>query len=136
MINALPCSDFDGMMNNRMAKLGLIKKDIPAQAVFGNKQAKIGIISWGSNKGVILEGLKQSNNIKFLHLNWLWPFPDRQVKQFFEGLDRCYCLECNASGQLASLIKEQTGIEVVKVLKFDGRPFWPEEILKRLASSV
>jgi 2-oxoglutarate ferredoxin oxidoreductase subunit alpha len=116
------------MMQKRMAKLKLIEKDIVKQSVYGNEQAKIGLISWGSNKGPILEALKLSKNLKFLHINWLWPFPANQVKQFIEGVDKCFCLECNARGQLGSLIKEQTSKEVVKILKFDGRPFWPEEI--------
>ena len=34
---------------------------------------------------------------------------------------------------MASLIREQTGIEIKnKLLKYDGRPFYPEEIIEKI----
>ena len=42
-------------------------------------------------------------------------------------------MEQNATGQLASLIREQTGIECHKsILKYDGRQISGEEIAKQV----
>lgn len=122
------------MMEKRMSKLDLVKKELPQQLIFGPQKAKISLISWGSNKGPILEALKSLPQVNFLHLNILWPFPSQQVKEFIRSADKVICLECNSTGQLASLIKEQTGIEVETLLKYDGRPFWPEEIRKQISN--
>ncbi|MBI3887975.1 hypothetical protein HY310_02810 [Candidatus Microgenomates bacterium] len=38
-------------------------------------------------------------------------------------------IECNQGAQMASLIREKTGIEITEnLLKYDGRPIFPEEI--------
>jgi len=121
------------MMDKRMKKLALIRNEIPTQPIFGPEKAKTRLISWGSNKGPILEMLKTEQNMAFLHLSWLWPFPKKQVSKFVQGAEKVICLECNATGQLASLIKEQTGIEVESLLKYDGRPFWPSKIAQFIA---
>lgn len=120
------------MTDKRLNKLKNIINDLPKPMIFGNPNAKIGIISWGSNKGPILEALKKLDKIKFLHLNCLWPFPDKLVKDFINSLDKTFCLEGNATGQLAKLIRQETGIKIGSFLKYDGRPFYPEEIIKKL----
>ncbi|MBU0596729.1 2-oxoacid:acceptor oxidoreductase subunit alpha [Patescibacteria group bacterium] len=120
------------MADKRMKKMKLFEKEIMPQQIFGNKKAKKGIISFGSNKGPILEAMKNMPDVKFMHLNFVWPFPTAQVKKFTDSVDEIYCLECNATGQLASLIKENVGITPKKVLKYDGRPFYPGEIKIRI----
>lgn len=118
------------MMEKRMVKLKNIESEIPDQFIFGPQKAKTSLLSWGSNKGPILEALKSLPQTNFLHLNFLWPFPSQQVGQFIKKANKAICLECNSTGQLASLVREQTGVELETFLKYDGRPFYPEEIVK------
>jgi len=41
-------------------------------------------------------------------------------------------VENNATGQLAQLIRRETGINITeKILKYNGRPFTPSEIVRR-----
>jgi 2-oxoglutarate ferredoxin oxidoreductase subunit alpha len=121
------------MMNKRLKKMLGVAKSLPPPVIFGKPEAKIGIVSWGSNKSPILEALKALNTVKYLHLNCLWPFPETSVTDFIKSVDKVVCIEGNATGQLASLIREQTGIKVASLLKYDGRPFYPEEIIEKLA---
>lgn len=120
------------MMDKRNKKMENIKREIPKQQIFGNPESRIGIISWGSNKGAILEALKELPEVSFLHMNWLWPFPAKQVKEYINKLDKCICIEGNSHGQLAGIIREKTGKNVEKMLKYDGRPFYPYEIIEKL----
>jgi len=120
------------MVEKRMNKLKAVEKETPQQPLFGAEKAKTGLISWGSNKGPILEALKTLKQVKFLHLNCLWPFPSQKVKQFLQTTNQSLCLEGNANGQLASLIRQQTGIKVKSLLKYNGRPFYPQEIIKTI----
>jgi 2-oxoglutarate ferredoxin oxidoreductase subunit alpha len=46
-------------------------------------------------------------------------------------------IEVNSTGQFAHLLRAMTGRKVdAKILKYDGRPFSPEEILERLKETV
>jgi 2-oxoglutarate/2-oxoacid ferredoxin oxidoreductase subunit alpha len=120
------------MMEKRASKLNEVKKQIPPQQVFGPDNAEISLISWGSNKPVCLEALKNLPHVNFLHLNWLWPFPKKQVKDFIKTGKKTVCLEANSTGQLAKLIRQELGVEVESLFKYNGRPFYPEEIAGEL----
>jgi 2-oxoglutarate ferredoxin oxidoreductase subunit alpha len=46
-------------------------------------------------------------------------------------------VENNYTGQLGSLIREMTGIDITqKVLKYDGRPFSEEELVEALRQAL
>lgn len=124
------------IVNKRNRKFKGLRKEITKQPVFG-KEGRLGIISWGSNKGPILQALKELENVAFLHLNWLWPFPKKQVKNFIKNHKEIATLECNSLGQLNSLIREQTGIKIERqILKYDGRPFYPDEIRQNIKNQI
>ena len=100
--------------------------------IYGNRQADIGIVSWGSNKGPILEALKLlgKNQPAFLNLPLVWPFPEKQFKDFIKNKKTLINIECNSTSQLGQIIRQATGIKIDNNLcKFDGRPFYPEEIV-------
>lgn len=118
-------------MNKRLKKLDTIitSDDLIAPQVFGPKTAKVSIVSWGSNKGAILDALPQLPDTNYIHFNWLWPFPKQQFLNLVKPGQKLIAVEGNATGQLCRLIREQTGIEIKdKILKYDGRQFYPEEI--------
>lgn len=125
-------------MQKRMTKLMTCeKKDMPFPQLYGPKDADITIVSWGSNKGSIVQSLREFNNVNFLHLTWLNPFPTDQVKNILIKSKHIIGVECNYSGQLAGLIREKTGIEIKdKLLKCDGRPFFVEEIIRKVEDEL
>jgi 2-oxoglutarate ferredoxin oxidoreductase subunit alpha len=64
-----------------------------------------------------------------LHFNELWPFPAKAVAEAISKARNSHAIENNATGQLARLIKAETGYDVGgRILKFDGRPFTPAYI--------
>lgn len=123
------------LVKKRFKKFPVLKKEILAPLSFGQPKGKIGLISWGSNKGAILQALKGLTGTGFLHLHCLWPFPAKSVTDFIRSYQIVYCLEGNSQGQLSSLIREQTGIKIKSILKYDGRPFYPDEIITKLKKS-
>jgi len=128
----------NSQMKKRMSKLELCKnKNMPDPEVYGPSNADLTIVSFGSNKGSILQAIKYYSNVNYLHLTWMNPFPAEKVKQILENANSTMVVEANYSGQLANLIHQETGFEITdKLLKFDGRPFFVEEIedeiIKRL----
>lgn len=121
-------------MEKRMMKLKTCAAtDMPEPALFGPKKADLTIVSWGSNKGSILEAIKGYDNVNYLHLAWMNPFPANAVKKILSRAKKVVDIEANFSGQLAGLIKERTGIEIKNtLLRYDGRPFYPEEIKEKI----
>ena len=72
-----------------------------------------------------------------LHLNELWPFPAQAVTDAIKRARNSYIIESNATGQLARLIKAETGRDVSgQILKFDGRPFTPAYIADAVKKEV
>jgi 2-oxoglutarate ferredoxin oxidoreductase subunit alpha len=94
------------------------------------------LIGWGSTYGVIKESAETMNktggSCSHLHLSQLWPFPVGAVSAAMKRAKRTYVIENNFTGQLAGLIREQTGLAAGSILKYDGRPFTPEIILREL----
>ncbi len=121
------------MVERRLKKLNAIKKVILPPVVYGDASGETAIVTWGSTLGPVLEaGLK---DVKIIHFPWLYPFPSEVTKQLLGGVKRIIAIEQNATGQLAALIREHTGIAVTEhLLKYDGRPFMPEEIIEKLES--
>ncbi|MBI4062511.1 2-oxoacid:acceptor oxidoreductase subunit alpha [Candidatus Gottesmanbacteria bacterium] len=116
------------MAKKRLAKFASIAKDIMPPVVYGEKSAEITFVTWGTSKGPVLEATRGiSANV--VYFPWLYPFPTEETKALLGSAKRIIDVEQNGTGQLASLIREHTGIEIKeKILKFDGRPFYPDEI--------
>jgi 2-oxoglutarate ferredoxin oxidoreductase subunit alpha len=103
----------------------------------GVSDAEFTLIGWGSTYGVIREAADLLHNegveTNRLHLGEIWPFPREVVSELLNNGTKSIVIENNATAQMASLIKLETGHEVDgMMLKFDGRPFSPEEIVNRL----
>ena len=133
----LPPETSKMMLEKRMKKLGSIEKEIKPPKVYGPQDADITLVSWGSTKGPIFEAMKliEKDEIKvnFLQILYLSPFPTQAAIETLSKAKTVVDVENNFTAQLASLIREKTGIEIQhKILKYDGRPLYPNFIYKRL----
>ena len=70
-----------------------------------------------------------------LHFVDLWPFPSAAVTAALESARRVVAVEVNATAQLATLIRSQTGREMDgTILKYDGRAFTPDYIVSQFGA--
>ncbi|MFA6007767.1 MAG: 2-oxoacid:acceptor oxidoreductase family protein [Candidatus Shapirobacteria bacterium] len=119
----------------RLKKINEILKEMPKVNLFGSDRAKKIIVSWGSTKGAILEALKEMPNkeeFAFLQIRGMWPI-DPKIGQIISAFSERILIENNAMAQLETLLKSQMTIDFTKrILKYDGRPFFPEEIKEAL----
>lgn len=109
--------------------------------VYGPEHAPLTVVSWGSNKGAILQAQKelagQGIHINFIHNIWMSPFPTQKMTELLEKADYLLNIECNYTHQHANLIREHTGIQIQDhLLKSDGRPIYPEEIISKVNSII
>ena len=128
------------MMHKRMNKLQHAKKDLPRGINFGSKNAKIGIIGFGSTYGPIVESMQQlaekSVNVRFHQVRTIYPLLEDELHEFIEPLEKVFVIENNYQGQLASLIRSSVkhGEKIQSLTKFDGTSFKPKEITNTILS--
>ena len=120
-------------VQKRLRKLFSLKQEIGTPRQYGPKEAEPTLIGWGSTYGAIHEAVdilrKEGIRVNMLHLNELWPFPTEAVTDAVNRARNRYVIENNATGQLARLIKAETGCDISgRILKYDGRPFTPAYI--------
>ena len=125
------------MVEKRMKKLEEFKKELPGPKVYGDEAADTAIVGFGSVKGPVLEAMKilakENVSAKFIHFVYVSPFPAQEALRLMKKCRRILSVENNYTSQFAGVIRENTGIEVSgSLLKYDGRPFYPEEIAKKV----
>jgi len=101
----------------------------------GAPDAKNMLLGFGSTFGVIREtaDVLKDRKFGFMHLSQVWPFPEKELLSLVKKGRKLFTVENNASGQLARLIRRETGVKVDgSILKFDGRPFVLDELVERV----
>jgi 2-oxoglutarate/2-oxoacid ferredoxin oxidoreductase subunit alpha len=123
----------DGDITKQMSDKRLLKersmaddlKNYQTVKIYG--QGKTALLCWGSNKGVCIE-IAEKLGLKVIQVLVMSPFPVDGLKKALEGVERLIAVECNSTGQLASLVRCK-GFKVDDlVLKYTGRPFSLEDL--------
>ncbi|MGA2368743.1 MAG: 2-oxoacid:acceptor oxidoreductase subunit alpha [Dehalococcoidia bacterium] len=123
------------MVEKRMLKLLSIKQDMASPCVYGPEKAATTLVGWGSTYGPLKEAVdtlnKEKADVNLLHYSEIWPFNKQPVIGAASTAKKIYTVENNFTGQFADLIAQETGRMVNgKILKWDGRPFSPEYIVR------
>lgn len=121
------------MVNKRLKKLALLTADLSHPRISGPKDYKKLVVGWGSTYHVIAEALQnraRGHEEAHLHLPQVYPLPDELIG-YLRSAKEVVCVEGNATGQLAKLIRRETGFEVHRsILKYSGLPFTVEELVR------
>jgi len=129
------------MYAKRVRKLETIRKALPEPKTYGvEKDADISFIGWGSSRNVMLdviEILKDQVKINYLHYEYLFPLKPKAAEAFFETNKNVHLLEGNYLGQFGTMIENATKQDFSdKLLKWDGRPFFLEDVLEYIKSNT
>ncbi len=125
------------MQQKRLRKgEGLRAMTLPP-AYDGPDGADLLLVSWGSTYGAAQEAAEDLRSggakVATLHFSQLWPLDPAQFLDKLTGAGAVVCIEGNSTGQFAALLRQVTGLSVQhQVLKYDGRTFTPEFILREL----
>jgi 2-oxoglutarate/2-oxoacid ferredoxin oxidoreductase subunit alpha len=126
------------MVEKRLAKLAGLKREVIPPAYEGSASPELLLVSWGSTRGSVREAaaaIKEKGvDVATLHFNQVWPLVPEQFVARLEAAGSVICVEGNAFGQLARLIRRETGFEIEeKVSRYDGLPITPGFILRELS---
>lgn len=125
------------MVRKRLSKAAVLQAQAVPPEVTGDDSPELLLVSWGSTKGAVEEAVEKLREggaaAASLHFSQVWPLLPEQFLPALEEAGRVVCVEGNATGQMARLIRRETGFAVGElVLRFDGLPLTPEYILRGL----
>ena len=125
------------MVEKRLRKGKGIQAEVISPEMEGERGPDLMLVSWGSSKGAVKEAAtlmkSQGEKIATLHFSQVWPLVPEQFMSHLESAKQVVCVEGNAFGQLARLIRRETGFHIKrKILRYDGLPITPEYIFGEL----
>jgi len=125
------------MVEKRLKKFELLQIDFVPPTLYGNKNASSIVLCWGSNKLIVkevIEKLTQEGiNAAALHFGQVYPLTAHMVAPYRLAGTKLICVENNAQGQFAGLLKRELGLDVAHhVLKYNGECFTVEELFQTL----
>ncbi len=130
------------MADKRMRKLQGLMQDLQEPEFFGPDAFDVLLIGWGSVSGPLKEAVgllnaQRGSAYAALIFGDVWPLPTQRLTQMTKKAKTIINVEQNATGQLASLIRAETGIVCdTAILKYDGRQISGEEIAERAAKEA
>lgn len=123
------------MVDKRAKKLEKLQEKLVEPIFIGEESCDTLLLGWGSTYGPIQEAVsnlnKEDKTKKYgaLVFGDIYPLPIKKLKEKADQASSIINIEQNATGQLAGLIREITGIECKdSILKYDGRQITGEEI--------
>ncbi|HXW66263.1 MAG TPA: 2-oxoacid:acceptor oxidoreductase subunit alpha, partial [Thermoplasmata archaeon] len=124
------------MMKKRMGKMVQARDDLPSARLFGDADAKIGFIGYGSTSGPIREtqSILAARGVKtrYFQARTVYPVPVHELDPFLSSVDVAYIVEHNYTGQFARLVREFLPWHHAKlrsILKYDGFSFRTPQII-------
>ncbi len=128
----------EAQMDKRFRKVEVAAAEIPIEeraVVYGDKNAKITLVTWGSQKGPALEAIeelsKEGIKCRLLYLRMFMPFPSEFVAEVLKASSTNIIIESNMLAQAAQIIRMNTGIDMDhKILKYNGRHVTVDELVE------
>ncbi len=125
------------MQDKRLRKLSGLLEDRLPPSFTGPEAAELLLVGWGSTRGSLLEAAQEltaaGRRVATCHFSQVWPLDGQDFLARFARAGQVVMVEGNATGQLAALIRRETGFEIGRlVLRYDGLPITPEYIRRQL----
>jgi 2-oxoglutarate ferredoxin oxidoreductase subunit alpha len=122
------------MHEKRMRKMASILPLLEAPKIWGDEQAQVTLLGWGSTEGVVREAIQklagEGIRANQLQIKWLVPLHGDAITTALSKSEKVIIVENNYSGQFARYLRSETGIVAGgHIRKYDGEPFMPHHIV-------
>ncbi len=105
---------------------------------FGEPDADVLVVSWGSNEGAMREGMdflaEDGLDVRFISVPYLYPRPD--LTEEIQAAETTIVVECNAEGQFADLLEHDVLERVERVNKYSGVRYKADELATAIRETV
>ncbi len=128
-------------MRKRMRKLDAARVDTLKPTLYGPADADLTLIGWGSTYGAIKMATDMLNaegmTTNFFHYVDVWPFPAEETEALFARAKHTIVIEQNYTGQLARIIRVETGcVPNGQILRYNGHPYSQEDVVAAVKEEV
>ncbi len=129
------------MVEKRFRKLETATHEFISAKKYGPDDAKIGIISWGSTTGAVLEAVDMAKDsgykIQALYPRTLYPLPQEWLQDFLADKEIVIVVEHNYTAQLLHTLVYRCNsinrdIKFFEILKYDGSILSAREVYDRI----
>lgn len=136
-------------MEKRMKKQEALERALPDAELYVIQNGKavltdenpaldLLIVGWGSTKGSVLDAMEQpaleGRKIGYLHYTYLWPLKTKRFQALHRAAAQTTLIEGTYTGQLGILLAQTCGVVLEsKMLRYDGRPFFLDELVEEIA---
>ncbi len=114
------------MTRKRMRKLEAAAKEAQEPHRYGDPEADLGIITWGSTTGVVVEAVERLRQkgvrVDVLAPRMIWPLPDHQLAPFIQSKRHILVPEVNYSGQYAQFLAARYRRDFIRLDVYEGQP--------------
>jgi len=128
-------------VNKRHQKQLKLQQDLPMPKFYGEENAELTIVCWGSTKMVALEAMRQlvadGKSVNVLHFSYLYPLNWEAVQKTLDSCKKTIFVEGNLEGLYEGVLKQYCSFTPSdNYHRIDGRPFFPEEIIKKIQAMI
>ncbi|KUL01985.1 MAG: Pyruvate flavodoxin/ferredoxin oxidoreductase domain protein [Synergistales bacterium 54_9] len=130
------------MVEKRLRKMEGLKKETVPPTLLGTEDYDSLVVAWGSTRHIVEEAVKRlgRKGTAVLHFSQVYPLP-KETESYLRKAKIVVDVEGNATGQLARLIRTETGFEIPRrILSYTGLQmsveFVAEELRKLLSQEV
>lgn len=125
------------MVDKRHRKFEGIKQDSQEPWEIGSDEFDTLVVCWGSTYGVVKEAIdilnEKGHKIKGLSFGDVFPLPLDKFNKYHKQAKNYIVVEMNKDGQFEGLIRQEALVKADHLItKYDGRPFYLEELVERL----
>lgn len=128
--------EIKAMVEKRAKKYATLSNLIPEANVYGaSEDIDIAILAWGSTKGVLMDLLNLTDKrICVIHYNYIWPLKTQRALEMINKAKYAFSVEGNLDSQFTKIFEAESGIKILdKMIKYDGRPIYIEELLEKIS---
>lgn len=118
-------------------KLNKYYDDIVMVENIRNDEAKVAILAYGSStrpaKGAVIMAAKKGINVEFIRPITIWPFPEKEVREVAERVEKIIVVEMNL-GQVAGEVRQaiEGRAKVVQFNKVSGKAITVVELFNKI----
>jgi 2-oxoglutarate ferredoxin oxidoreductase subunit alpha len=118
-----------------------LRSEMSPPQLYGPVDADVTLMGWGTTHNAMTEAVDllraqgvKANAVAFTEI---WPMPVEAVQAVLKPARQLVAVEGNLTGQLAQIVHGATGIKCDhRLMKYDGRPFTADYILRGLAELI
>ena len=124
------------MYDKRMSKLAGLTEAVDPPVLEGPAESELTFVAWGSTIGAVRDAMSllKARGIatNLVAVQGVYPVRAEAFRTLLSNARRTLLVEGNYSGQFGRLLRAETGLNLSeKLLKYDGEPFYPMEIVGR-----